>query len=70
MIKRKDIFKFFGIIQEKQFKDDEGYLYKKRRVNPFNPLSYIFIIILIVISVFLFGIVKLIEENENPFLWQ
>lgn len=47
----KNVFVFLRIIQEKRI---EGKLYK--RLNPFNPLTYIFVAIAFIIAVIMFGI--------------
>lgn len=41
----------------------------KSRINPFNPLSYIFVILSIIIGIILFGIVGFWDhvDNKNPF---
>jgi hypothetical protein len=41
------------------------------RLNPFNPLSYIFLPCLLIVGFFLFGIVGFFKEIEtsNPFKW-
>ena len=41
------------------------------RLNPFNPLSYVFFILLLIVGFILFGIVGFSKEVEtlNPFKW-
>ena len=50
------------------FKDS----YSVRRVNPYNPLSYIALTIIIIVGVIMFGVVGIRKEinSLNPFKWQ
>ena len=45
--------------------------YEAHRLNPFNPLSYVFFIFLLIVGFILFGIVGFFKEIEtlNPFKW-
>jgi hypothetical protein len=47
-----------------------GY-FEANRLNPYNPLSYILIIIVIIIGMLMYGFVGFFEEtkNYNPFKW-
>jgi len=60
------------IIQERKFKSPLNNVYKKHRVNPFNPLSYIAIPIILLIGIIMFGFVGVWNEIEtgNPFKWK
>jgi len=42
-----------------------------RRLNPFNPLSYVTVIIAAIIGIVMFGFVGIWKEVEskNPFKW-
>ena len=40
-----------------------------RRVNPYNPLSYVALILFIIGCIIMFGFVGIIEEIKNPFKW-
>jgi hypothetical protein len=42
-----------------------------RRLNPFNPLSYIALIIIFIVALLMFGFVGMWEEMDlrNPFKW-
>jgi len=44
---------------------------KAYRFNPYNPLSYIALFLLLIIGVILYGFVGLWERNngKNPFKW-
>lgn len=71
----RNIFKKLYIIQEKSnrgrdVKLGKGYL-KAYRLNPYNPLSYILIPIVLVVGVVMFGFVGLKNEMDfsNPFKW-
>ena len=45
---------------------------KKRRINPYNPLSYLAIVIMFIFGVLMFGFVGIWGEvaTTNPFKWQ
>lgn len=42
-----------------------------RRFNPFNPLSYVALILIIIIGIIMFGVRGFWKEidGENPFKW-
>lgn len=44
---------------------------KAHRLNPFNPLSYLALPIILVVGILLFGFVGFWEETDvrNPFKW-
>lgn len=44
-------------------------LFQARRMNPYNPLSYILCVIGIVYAIMFFGIVGFWKELYNPFKW-
>jgi hypothetical protein len=70
------LFKFLGIIQHKRLLDLNGTMPRLRtlqRLNPFNPLTYIVLIIGLVIGVVMFGFVGLWKEvsmDELKFKWK
>lgn len=41
------------------------------RFNPYNPLSYVALIIILIVGIFMFGFVGFWKETEtlNPFKW-
>lgn len=39
------------------------------RMNPYNPLSYIFIVISLVVGLVLYGIIGTFKGYRNPFKW-
>jgi len=43
----------------------------KRRINPFNPLSYIALIIIFFVGIIMFGVYGVWKETDiiNPFKW-
>lgn len=53
-----------------EIKKGKGYLHAYR-LNPFNPLSYITIIISLIIAIVLFGVIGFTKETNlrNPFKW-
>jgi hypothetical protein len=67
-----NILIFLKILQvynnEKGIRKGRGF-FKAYRMNPYNPLSYILIIVSIPILLILFGIVGLFKEAKNPFKW-
>ena len=64
------ILKKLWILQENKKKMPLGNTYTYRRVNPYNPLSYIFLILLSIISIFFIGIFGVVENwNKNMFKW-
>ena len=60
------------IIQEKNFLDEFKRTRVKYRFNPYNPLTYIVIVMSLVIGVFMFGFVGIKNEinvDELKFKW-
>ncbi len=51
---------------------EEDCFRKKRRLNPFNPLSYVTVVITLIVGILMFGFVGVWKETElkNPFKWQ
>ena len=69
----RDILKFLWIIQEVNNKDrklGKGFS-TARRINPYNPLSYIALPIIIIVGLILFGIIGFWDQidRSNPFKW-
>lgn len=52
------------IVQQKQFKDPLNRTYTKKRLNPFNPLTYILIILWFVFGLIMFGLCGLFKEID------
>lgn len=67
----RKILKLLLIIQETEHKDAFNSKYYKSRLNPFNPLSYISIICIVLVGFLMFGIVGFWKEvdSKNPFKW-
>jgi thiosulfate reductase cytochrome b subunit len=61
----RDILKFLAVIQQRGEP-------KKRRINPYNPLSYITIVIVFISGLIMFGAVGIWKEIDlsNPFKWR
>jgi hypothetical protein len=68
----RKILKLLLIVQERKKKDAFNRTQIQRRINPYNPLSYIFFLLALIIGIFAFGIVGLLEEFEvhNEFKWR
>ena len=64
------MLKYFNIIQKRQIKDKLGFL-TKRRINPYNPLSYVALLLILIIGILMFGFVGFWKETDgtNPFKW-
>lgn len=43
--------------------------FKAYRLNPYNPLSYIFLLLSISIGLILYGIIGTFKGYKNPFKW-
>lgn len=59
------------VIQEK--KNERGFI--RHRLNPYNPLSYVYLVISFIAGLFYYGIRGLQDEmdirgKKNPFKWQ
>jgi hypothetical protein len=65
----RKLLKFLLITQE--FEDKSSYT-TLRRINPYNPLSYVTIIIVAIVGILMFGFVGIFKEidHTNPFKWQ
>ena len=69
------VFIWLWIIQEVSNKGRKPHLGKgfsvARRVNPWNPLSYPFVIIMLILAILMFGFVGFRDEVDisNPFKW-
>jgi hypothetical protein len=66
----RKFLKSISVIQERTHKDALGCKHTKRRVNPYNPLSYIVIVLILVIALFWIGVVGIKDNSYNPFKWQ
>lgn len=52
------------IVQLRQFKDPFNRTYTKKRLNPFNPLTYILILLWLGIGLIMFGLYGLFKEID------
>jgi hypothetical protein len=68
----RKLLKGLWIVQERKFKNVLNKTYKKHRFNPYNPLSYITILIFLLVGIIMFGFVGVWREIEsgNPFKWK
>jgi hypothetical protein len=68
----RKILKLLLIVQERTHKDVFNKTIVQRRINPYNPLSYIFFLVALIVGVFAFGIVGIYKEFEihNEFKWR
>jgi hypothetical protein len=73
----KELFIKLKIVQvvsnEQRHKDGlkrlgKGY-FKAYRLNPFNPLSYILVVVTIPVILLMYGFVGSFEKAINPFRW-
>jgi len=68
----KNIFIKIGIIQQKKIKNIIGPSTTEIRLNPLNPLTYLFIVISFLYGLLRFGFVGIWKEMDfrNPFKYQ
>ena len=70
----REILKRLYIVQYKTIEVDNKYVkfHTKRRLNPFNPLTYLVMIIAIISGLLMFGFVGFWKEVDliNPFKWR
>jgi uncharacterized membrane protein len=68
----KEIFVKLKIIQEKKIKNAFNTTYTMRRFNPYNPLTYITLFVLLIIGICMYGIVGVWEQvnmDDLKFKW-
>jgi hypothetical protein len=70
----KTILKKIKVIQVKKVivkNQLDGYeTYEMCRANPYNPLSYIYLIYINLLVLVFYGVVGFLEEFKNPFKYQ
>jgi hypothetical protein len=68
----RKFLKIIGVIQHKQVAKKFGDNGKLIRINPYNPISYLAIIIICLIGLILFGIKGFRDEvdTRNIFRWR
>jgi len=69
----RELLKKLYIIQEVDNKDRKlgrGF-FTAIRINPYNPLSYIAVTLIVVVGILMFGFVGFWKETDgrNPFKW-
>jgi hypothetical protein len=73
MFNIRKILMFLNVIQfTKELPSHKMYMVEKRRLNPFNPLSYLTLIIAFFVGIILFGVIGFWNEVDlnNPFKWK
>lgn len=75
----KSFLKFLFVMQEvdNQLRKKNGLkplgkgFFKAYRLNPYNPLSYVTVVIVAAIGILLFGLIGIWKETgrHNPFKW-
>lgn len=69
----RKILKWIWVIQFKKTQPDNNFERTyKRRLNPYNPLTYVVILTALSIGIILFGIVGIWRETDlkNDFKWR
>lgn len=65
----EDLLILLKVIQQKKVKRHYGYQIHER-LNPYNPLSYICLIIDFVFGIIMYGIVGYLKYKRNPFKYK
>lgn len=60
----RKVLKFLRVLQIKKSRNALGYTYEKIRLNPYNPLSYLLILLTFFIGILLFGFVGVWSEID------
>ncbi len=66
------LLKWLWVIQKRSIIDPLGRRQTQRRLNPFNPLTYLVILVSLIVGLVLFGLVGLKDEvnwDELKFKW-
>jgi hypothetical protein len=66
------LLKWLWVIQKRSIIDPLGRGQTQRRLNPFNPLTYLVILVSLIVGLVLFGLVGLKDEvnwDELKFKW-
>lgn len=69
----RKLLKTVGVIQTKEINDTFKRKKTLQRLNPFNPLTYIFILIALIVGIVMFGIVGIKNEinlDDLKFKWK
>ena len=73
MFNIRKILMFLSVIQfKKELPNHKMYMVEKRRWNPFNPLTYVCLILLFIVGFVLYGVKGVFEETEikDAFKWR
>jgi predicted PurR-regulated permease PerM len=71
----RKLLKWLFIVQEVSNEGREPKLgrgfFNARRLNPYNPLSYVIVVICLIAGILMFGFVGFWKETDlrNPFKW-
>lgn len=68
----RKLLKTLWVIREKEIEDTNGRMYSVKRMNPFNPLTYVTIVIAVILGLLMFGVVGIWDQVDtgNPFRWR
>lgn len=67
----RKLLKAIFVIQDIKSKHN-GLSVNKKRINPYNPISYLVIVLFFIVGILMFGFVGFWKEvdGKNPFKWQ
>lgn len=68
----RKFLKFIWVLQIKEVKGKHKVISKKSRLNPFNPLTYVTMAVIVVVAIIFFGIVGAWAQLDlkEPFTWR
>lgn len=66
----EELLLLLRVFQERKIKQFAGVYRIQQRLNPYNPLSYLYIIIEFILSIFLYGILGTFKNISNPFKYR
>ena len=67
----RKLLKWLWIIQIKRLAHKHsGITDEWARLNPYNPLSYVTLVIAFIVALLMYGFVGIWKEVNNPFKWQ
>lgn len=68
----RKFLKFIWVLQIKEVKGKHKVISKKSRLNPFNPLTYVTMAVIVVVAIIFFGIVGAWSQIDlkKPFTWR
>lgn len=67
-----NILKLLQVVQERKVTDPFGFTRVERRLNPYNPISYLVVFGILVIGLLCYGLIGLWRETElhKEFKWR